>query len=105
MARSEYKTKSYALTVSTQNLEAFDITNYSGVSLSLIGPGTGAGSVKLQQSNDQTNWRDISGATDTVASGFGLVNFHGLHSGFVRGVVTLSAGAGTYEVKYIAKDF
>lgn len=105
MARSEYKNKTYTLAVTTQSLDPFDITNYSGCSLSIVGPGAGAGSMKLQHSNDGANWKDIAGATDTLAAGFGLINFHGLHTGFVKGVITLSAGAGDYQTKYLAKDF
>jgi len=118
MARSEKKILStVALTVTTQTVKdsALDITNYSGVSVSITTPAAAAGSMFLQWCNFNSavdaDWTAIPtaqypNATVTLAaSGSQMVNVAGLHCGFVRVRVTLSAGAGNYNFFMLAKDF
>lgn len=111
MARSERKIlPAVALTVTTTPLESFDITNFSGVAVTLTAPALGAGTLKIQYCNFNSaldaDWTDIPTASlAVVASGSVTINVPTLHAGFIRPVVTLSAGAGDYTAYYLAKDF
>ena len=104
MARSIQQIRTKTLTVSNgQAGDFFDITNYSGACIAAFGTGV-TGTMKLQRSNDGTNWKDITSATDTFASGFAIVDLAGVHAAFVRPVFDATA-AGSVEIKYLAKDF
>ena len=106
---------SQALTVTTNNIEALDVTNHVGVSVTVRSPAGGAGSVKLQMSNignsaTATDWTDVPTticATGTlVASGSVTIStIAGIRAAFVRAVVTVSAGAGNYDIYYVAKEY
>lgn len=106
MSRVVRKKETVALTVSAnQVLGTLDITNCNGVSVQLNGIVGTAGSMKLQQSNDGTNWEDIPSATSTLAaSEANIINASALYTGFVRALCTLSAGAGSYDVIFMAKE-
>lgn len=111
MARSEKKIlTNVALTNTANNLEVFDITNFSGVSITLVSPAAATGTLKLQYCNfnstTDADWTDIPTASlAVVASGSVTLNTGSIHAGFIKPVVTLSAGAGNYDVYYLAKDF
>lgn len=103
-----------ALTVATTNIEAFDVTNQVGVSVTVQSPAGAAGSVKLQMSNinssNTNDWTDVPTtiiATGTlVASGSVTISsIAGVRAAFVRAVVTVSAGAGNYNIYYLAKEY
>jgi hypothetical protein len=111
MARSEKKIlKTQPLTVSTNQIESFDITNFSGVAVTVISPAGAVGTLKVQYSNinspNLADWTDIPSATiAVVASGGVTLDISNTHAGFVKAVITLSAGAGNYDIYYLAKDF
>lgn len=105
MALSIQKRLSLPLIVGAgQNGPAEDITNYSGFCVSAFFPGA-TGTMKLQRSNDGTNWVDIASATATFSGGHALIDTATIHAAFVRPVFDISAGAGNYDVRYLAKDF
>lgn len=106
MALSIQQKKTTALTVSNdQPGEKFDITNYSGVCVSVTCPVGAAGTMQLQMSNDGSNWVDITGATATIAAQHVLVNVGSIHAATIRPLMDISAGAGDYVFNYLAKDF
>lgn len=119
MCRVEKKTfvgaDALTLAVATQTIFVMDITNYSGISATLKCPAAAAGSMFLEwcgfNSTSDSDWSAVPtaqypNATVTLAASTSkVVNAHALHVGFVRGRVTLSAGAGSYEVYVTAKDF
>lgn len=103
-----------ALTVATTAIEAFDVTNQVGVSVTVQAPAGAAGSVKLQMSNINSataaDWTDVPttivAVGTLVASGSVTIStISGLRAAFVRAVVTVSAGAGNYNVYYLAKEY
>jgi hypothetical protein len=111
MARSEKKIlKALPLTVSANAIESIDITNFSGCAITVISPAGAAGTFKLQYSNinspNAADWTDIPSASlAIVASGGSTLDISNTHAGFVRAVITLSAGAGNYDIYYLSKDF
>lgn len=103
-----------ALTVATTAIESFDVTNQVGVSVTVKSPAGAAGTFKLQMSNINStldaDWTDVPttiAATGTlVASGSATVStISGIRAAFVRAVVTVSAGAGNYNIYYLAKEY
>lgn len=111
MARSENKRlKTTPLIVGTNQIESLDITNFSGCAITVISPIGAVGNFKLQYSNTNSSnlldWTDIPSATlPVVAGGGSTLDISNTHAGFVKAVVTLSAGAGNYDIYYLAKDF
>lgn len=120
MARSERKNLTGLTFGNTTNyVESFDITNFSGVAVTVKSKnGSTSGTVKLQYTNINpvtvvdADWTDVpttiaAASVALVANGSATIaSIAGVHAGFVRAVVTLSAGADTdYEVYYLAKDF
>ena len=62
--------------------------------------------IKLQQSNNGTNWHDISGSSVTVAaaSGAGLVEMSGITTALIRAVFTRNAETtGTITAHFMLK--
>lgn len=106
MSRVVHKTGEIALAVATDQIVAvLDITNCNGVSVQLNGIASTAGSMKIQQSNDNQNWEDIPSATSTLAaSEANIINVANLYTGHVRVLVTLSGGAGTYKFFMLCKE-
>lgn len=106
MSKVVHKKTSVALTVSSNQVAAvLDITNCNGVSAQLNGIANTAGSMKLQRSNDNANWEDIPNATATLgASVPKIIDVGPIYSGHVRLLVTLSGGAGTYDVYLLGKE-
>lgn len=100
------RVESIALTVSSnQVLGVLDVTNCNGASVQLNGIVGTAGSMKLQQSNDGTNWEDIASATSTLAaSEANIINVANLYTGHIRALVTLSAAAGNYNAFFLGKE-
>ena len=106
MSKVVHKKETVALTVSSnQVVGVLDITNCNGVSVQINGIAGTAGTMKLQRSNDNTNWEDISGATATLgASVPKIIDIGPVYFGHVRALVTLSGGAGTYDVYFLGKE-
>lgn len=106
MSKVTHKKGQVTLTVSADQLvDYIDVTNCNGVSVQLNGIVGTAGSMKLQQSNDNANWEDIPSATSTLAaSEANIINVSGLYTAHARALVTLSAGAGTYSYFILGKE-
>lgn len=106
MAKTTHKKGTVALTVSSNQLvDYIDITSCNGASVQLNGIAGTAGSMKLQHSNDGTNWLDIPSATLTlVASSANIINQSALYTAHVRLLVTLSGGAGSYNYYILGKE-
>lgn len=82
-----------------------DCTNCNGFSAQINGNATTAGSMKLQRSNDNTNWEDVPTATATLAvNAAKLINIADVYWAHTRILVTLSAGAGSYTITALAKE-
>ena len=106
MSKVVHKKGTVTLTVSAdQVVDKLDITNCNGVSVQLNGITGTAGSMKLQQSNDNANWEDIPSATSTLAANeANIINVAGLYTGHIRALVTLSGGAGSYDFFMLCKE-
>lgn len=106
MSKVVHKQGEKSLTVfADQVLDYIDVTNCNGVSIQLNGIAGTAGSMKLQQSNDNNNWEDIPSATSTLAANeANIINVSNVYTGHVRALVTLSAGAGAYKYFILAKE-
>lgn len=106
MSKAIHKKSAVALTVSVnQVIDNLDITNCNGVSFQINGIAGTAGSAKLQHSLDNQNWVDIPSATTTLSPNAGnIINVAALYTGHVRALVTLSAGAGTYDYYFLGKE-
>ncbi len=105
MSRSEGKKIKQSLTVSTQYVEGLDLTLRSGISCQLVGPAGGTGTINLEISNDGENWFPSGETAVNIASGKAL--FQTTKKYWVarsRFVVTLSAGAGDYDITMLSKD-
>jgi len=106
MSKCTHKKETVTLSVaSNQVVGTLDVTNCNGASVQLNGLAGSAGSMKLQQSNDNTNWADIASATATI-SGVGpyIINVSALYTGHIRALVTLSGGAGSYTAYFLGKE-
>ena len=106
MSKVTHKQATVALTIAAnQQALTLDVTNCNGASVQLNGLASTAGSMKLQYSNDNTNWEDIPSATSTLAaSEANIINVSGLYTGHIRALVTLSGGAGTYSLFALGKE-
>ena len=106
MSKVVHKKGTVALTVSAdQAIDNLDITNCNGFSIQLNGITGTAGTMKLQQSNDNTNWEDVPSATSTLAANeANIINTPALYTGHIRALVTLSGGAGTYTYFMLGKE-
>ena len=88
-----------------QEVARIDVTNCNGVSAQLNGIAGTAGSMKLQQSNDNTNWVDIPSATATLApTAANIISVPNIYTGHVRLLATLSGGAGEYNAFLLGKE-
>ena len=85
MSKVVHKKGTVALTVSAdQVIDKLDITNCNGFSIQLNGITGTAGTMKLQQSNDNTNWEDVPSATSTLAANeANIINAPALYTGVV----------------------
>lgn len=106
MSKVVHKKDTVDLIVGANQLVAvLDITNCNGCSIQLNGIAGTAGSMKLQCSNDNTNWIDIASASVTLsASSANIINLAQLYTGHVRALVTLSGGAGSYDYFFLGKE-
>lgn len=106
MAKTTHKKGSVALVVAVDQLvDVLDVTNCNGASIQLNGIVGTTGTMKLQYSNDNTLWEDIPSATSTLAaSEANVINWPNLYTGHVRALVTLTAGAGTYDYFMLGKE-
>lgn len=106
MSKVVHKKGTVALTVSAdQVIDKLDITNCNGFSIQLNGITGTAGTMKLQQSNDNTNWEDVPSATSTLAANeANIINTPALYTGHIRALVTLSGGAGNYNFFMLGKE-
>lgn len=86
---------------------SIQLTNPSeiGISIQLAWTGTTAGTIKLQSSNDNTQWDDVEDITDSPAGAAGQAAWiiDAAYFNYVRVVFTRSAGtgliSGTYNIK------
>lgn len=63
-------------------------------------------SVKLQASNDDTNYSDISGTSSAIsATGNVLINVDGAGYKYIRAVFAISSGTITAEVIFVGKEY
>lgn len=61
--------------------------------------------VKLQASNDDTNYSDISGTSSSIsATGNVLINIDGAGYKYIRAVFAVSSGTITAEVIFVGKE-
>lgn len=118
MARVEQKilkTVPLLAAPTTTTIHVMDITNYSGIAVTITCPALAAGTMFLEwcgfNSTVDADWSAVPtaqypNATVTLAASTSkVVNAHGLHIGFIRIRTTLSAGAGNYDFYITAKDF
>ncbi|HAB98235.1 MAG TPA: hypothetical protein DCE71_00215 [Parachlamydiales bacterium] len=109
MAKCVRELRSVALT-NTSNQEAvrIDLSNCNGVSFQLNSLAATSGSMRVQRSNDGTNWEDVSGATKTLTNAAtnvaNTLEVSPIYSGFARLLVTLAAGGGTYTAIAFGKE-
>lgn len=106
MSKTSHKliTKTLAVAVD-QVVGTFDATSCNGVSVQINGIAATAGSMKLQRSNDNTNWEDIPSATATLAASVAkIIEVSQFYSAHVRIMVTLSGGAGDYTFFVLGKE-
>lgn len=114
MAQTIRKNLTVSLTVATTAIESFDVTNHVGVSVTVKAPASGAGTFKLQFTNivsaTDADWTDVPTsiiATGTIVSGGSatISSISGIRAAFVRVVATVSAGAGSYQINYLGKEY
>ena len=116
MARSiQQSNAAMALTNTTQTIHVLDITNYSGAATMIRCAAGATGSMFYEWCNVKStvdaDWNAVPtaqypNATVVLAANTSkTINVHGLHVGFLRVRVTLSAGAGSYDIYSLAKDF
>lgn len=61
--------------------------------------------VKLQVSDDNTNWVDISGATTTISSDTtDIIEVNNVASRYVRVVETVNSGSGNIKILLAGKE-
>lgn len=76
-------------------MPAMDISRQYGYSLQAVVKNNSSlsATLKLQCSNDNENFSDISGATLTLnANGSQMINLDALHYCFIRAVITYTSG-------------
>jgi hypothetical protein len=118
MALSQRKVEeNYTLANTTQYTAPYDISSFSGVSYTVKSNNVATnGTMSLQfcnfASTVNADWTDIPATTAPasvalVASGSATIStYSGVHAGFVRLKIVLSAGADTdYAIFTLAKDF
>ena len=97
-----------AAVVATTNYDSVKLFHHSGYSAQVVWTSTTASAVvKLQRSNDNVNWEDVSGATQTIASNSGNVIFNevDVFYGYFRPVLTYTSGSvTTLQVIYVKKE-
>jgi hypothetical protein len=89
------------------NSTAVNISGVLGYSIQAIwtAGSTPVGVLKLQGSNDNSNWSDISGATSNVSGNTGnsVFNASGVYYNYVRLVYTNTSGTGTLDASLVTK--
>lgn len=88
------------------NSNAGNVSQVLGYSIqAIISGGTSpTGTLKLQYSNDGTNWDDISGATWSVTdNGNRMFNQSGVYYNYVRAVYTRTSGTGNLSLVLVSK--
>lgn len=91
----------------TTNFTGVDIPDYSGFSFHVKPGGTGtlAGTVKVQVSNNNTDWQDLSGATASLSTTNGIIiNCVGVYTAMCRLVIVSTAGTSTINAWVCAKE-
>lgn len=107
MAKNSHLKASKALSVATDQVlcDPFDMTHWNGVSVQLNGITGTAGSMQLQMSNDGSKWVNLGSALTLGSGAVGnIINQSAVYTGFIRALVTLSAGAGTYDYFILGKE-
>lgn len=52
----------------SEDLTAYDVTNYTNIFIFAKWPGTGTGTLKLQNSPDGTEWKDVASSSQTISA-------------------------------------
>lgn len=91
----------------TKTLDAFDISRHYGYSVQCVVSNkvtSIAATLKLQCSNDGSNFSDITGASLTISdNGVQMLNLDALHYRFVRAVITYTSGKADISVNEFSK--
>lgn len=75
---------------------SFNIATYGTVAVQAVYSGSPNGTLKLQCSNDNSNWSDISGASSSVSSaGNTVFNLTDAGYAFIRLIYTFVSGSGS----------
>jgi len=107
MQSQHFRETSYLAFDATKTLDAMDISRQYGYSLQCVVKNkvtTISAALKLQCSNDGTNFSDIASATLTIAdNGIQMLNLDGLHYRFVRAVITYTSGEADIIINEMTK--
>lgn len=91
-----YQLASAQSMASSFNSNAFNLDRTPIFAIQAVYTGSPVGTLKLQSSNDGTNWDDIAGSTVAVsAAGSQTWNYTGAGFGKVRLVYTATSGTGS----------
>lgn len=103
MTKTLINAQDASIAITTAAVDLGDMIHYSFAAS--FSSATLAGTLKLQVSNDKTNYVDLSGATDTVASGaYSLINVSAAGYRYVRALWTNSGGSGTMTITFFGKE-
>ncbi len=92
-----------SVNITSAGVDLGNITHYSFEGV--FSSATLNGNFKLQVSNDDVNYIDLAGASDTITSGgSSLINISDAGYRYVRCVWTATSGTGTLTVQFIGKE-
>lgn len=84
--------------------DIMDLSAYNCLTVQVVGPGTGAGTLTVEHSNDGTNFFSLGTATITGGLAMYATGSTLIGSQVFRVKVNVSAGTGTYTMSLSAKD-
>lgn len=107
MQSKHYKETIFLELGETKALDAIDISRHYGYSVQCVvknkAPAISA-VLKLQCSNDGSNFSDIASATLTIAdNGIQMLNLASLNYRFVRSIITYTSGKADFFVNEVSK--
>jgi len=107
MQSKHFKETIFSAISATKTLDAMDITRHYGYSVQVVTKNKVIGIsavLKLQCSNDGTNFSDIASATLTISdNGVQMLNLDGLHYRFIRSVITYTSGTADITINEVSK--
>ena len=97
-----------ATVTADENSASIDMKNHRTWSCQLVWTSTtAAGTVKMQESNDGTNWEDISGASQAISNDSGSTMFKStdaFQAKYIRALVDFTSGSiTTVQCYFVAK--